>query len=90
LATSEFVVHLLANLARRGGLVDHISTATIAHLTGKRLKSMRVIAPPLRLQKRFDAAVGQVATLRARNVTGRVHMEALFASLQQRAFRGEL
>lgn len=90
LATSDFVVHLLAQLARRGGLVDHISSATIAHLTGERLKSMLVIAPPVALQQAFSSLVNQLDGADACASESLARLDSLFASLQHRAFRGEL
>jgi type I restriction enzyme S subunit len=90
LTTSEFVVHLLSRLASLGGLVDHISSATIAHLTGKRLKSMEVIAPPLELQQLFGEQVKAVEAIQRRANMSLGSLEAFFASLQQRAFRGDL
>jgi type I restriction enzyme, S subunit len=90
LATSEFIVHLLRILADRGGLVDHISTATIAHLTGKRLKSMAVIAPPIEDQIRFREREAVVTQHRWQVSAAVGELDDLFTSLQQRAFRGEL
>jgi type I restriction enzyme S subunit len=77
-------------LASLGGLVDHISSATIAHLTGMRLKSMEVIAPPLELQQFFGEQVKAVEAIQRRANMSLGSLEAFFASLQQRAFRGDL
>lgn len=90
LATPEFIVHLLKRLADRGGLVDHISTATIAHLTGKRLKTMQVIAPPIDLQQSF--AIRAVAAEEQRDAVtaSAADFDLLFSAIQQRAFRGDL
>jgi len=90
LATSDFVVHLLAQLARGGGLVDHISSATIAHLTGERLKSMEVIAPPVAVQQAFGSLVDRLDDERACASKSLTRLDTVFASLQHRAFRGEL
>jgi len=90
LATGAFIVHLLHQLATRGGLGDHVSSATIAHLTGKRLKSMRVIAPPVDLQARFEEWLAGVGSIRRRAQAHADSLDVLFGSLQQRAFRGEL
>jgi len=90
LATSDFIVHLLARLAAGGGLLDHISTATIAHLTGQRLKAMNVIAPPVELQRRFGDLAHAVDEHRRRVARSARELEDLFSSLQWRAFGGEL
>lgn len=90
LATSDFIVHLLYHLARTGGLLDHISTATIAHLTGKRLKEMEVIAPPLTIQEEFCRRLAAVEAEKLTMTQSESRLAALAASLQQRAFRGKL
>ena len=89
-ATAEYIVHLLRWLADNGALVDHISTATIAHLTGKRLKAMRVAAPDYALQQEFTKAVAAIDEKRRLQECSLAELDTLFASLQQRAFQGDL
>jgi type I restriction enzyme S subunit len=90
LATGDFLVHLLAELARRGGLLDHISSATISHLTGERLKSMGVIAPPFESQVEFGQKAASLRSLRESASTSLAHFDNMFGALQHRAFRGGL
>ncbi len=55
-----------------------------------RLKALKIIAPPLDLQRAFAARIAEIDKLK---VAHRAHLEklnTLFASLQDRAFRGEL
>jgi type I restriction enzyme, S subunit len=65
-------------------------TTGIASINMTQLRAFPMLMPPLLLQKRFAALIQAVAkktmklTLQARTA------EALFSSLQQRAFRGEL
>lgn len=90
LARSEYLVWLLWCLAQRGGLSDHVTAATIAHLTGEKLKAMRIPLPPLSLQSQFTELLKAQERLRLVAEHLLKGKEALFASLQQRAFAGEL
>ncbi|MCR5165546.1 MAG: restriction endonuclease subunit S [Thermoguttaceae bacterium] len=48
--------------SQKNGFVDIVSSkSTIAHLTGDKLKEMRIIVPPMELQKRFVIFVNQIA-----------------------------
>lgn len=89
-ATAIYLVHLLRHLALRGGLVDHISSATIAHLTGARLKTMKVPVPSLALQEDFGGRIGGVERSRTSCLLSGREFERLFASLRYRAFAGQL
>lgn len=90
LAKAEFLVWLLWFLAKRGGLGDHVTAATIAHLTGEKLKAMEIPLPPLPLQKTFATRIASIEALKATHRRALAAADALFASLQQRAFSGEL
>ena len=64
--------------------------STAKHLNVRDLRSLTIPVPPLEAQERF---VGRIATIedhKAAAQRGEKRMDALFASLQQRAFRGEL
>jgi len=90
LANPEYLARLFWFLAHYGGLSDHITSATIAHLTGEKLKLILIPVPPLQLQKEFAQRVEAVEKLKATHRASLSQLEALFASLQHRAFRGEL
>ncbi len=90
LANPEYLAWLLFFLSNMGGLGDHVTSATIAHLTGERLKAMRIPLPPLPLQREFARMVAAVEKLKAAHRASLSEMDALFGSLQHRAFRGEL
>lgn len=90
LANPEYLAWLLFFLSNWGGLGDHVTSATIAHLTGEKLKAMRIPLPPLDLQREFARRVAAVDKLKAAHRASLAEMDALFASLQHRAFRGEL
>lgn len=54
------------------------------------LEGVTFIAPPLRLQRDFARRVGAVEKLKAAQRASLAELDALFASLQSRAFKGEL
>lgn len=89
-ANVEYLVWLLWFLSNRGGLGDHVTTATISHLTGEKLKAMPIPLPPLALQHEFATRVAAVERVKAAQRASLAELDELFASLQQRAFRGEL
>jgi type I restriction enzyme, S subunit len=89
-ANAEYLVWLLWFLAKRGGLGDHVTAATIAHLTGEKLKAMPIPVPPLTLQQSFATRIQAIETLRISQRGALAELDRLFASLQQRAFAGAL
>lgn len=86
----EYLVHLLWHLSHSGGLADHVTSATIAHLTGAKLKRLRIPVPPLELQQTFARRVAGIEKLKEQHRAQLAELDALFASLQHRAFKGEL
>ncbi len=90
LVCPEYLVWLLWFLSKLGGLGDHVTAATIAHLTGEKLKAMPIPVPPLGLQQTFAKRVQAVEALKASHLTALAELDVLFTSLQHRAFRGEL
>jgi type I restriction enzyme S subunit len=54
------------------------------------LKSLQVFAPPLPLQQTFATRVQAIEALKAQHRAALATQDALFASLQQRAFAGAL
>lgn len=90
IATPEYLVWLLWFLATRGGLSDHVTTATIAHLTGEKLKAITIPLPPLELQAEFVLRLNEISQLQTSIKNASLEQDSLFTSLQHRAFRGEL
>ncbi len=66
------------------------SQATIAHLTGEKLKQLQIIVPPIALQNQFTDFINQVDKLKFEMQKSLEEMENNFNSLMQRAFKGEL
>ena len=58
--------------------------------TPSRLRFLQVALPPLDLQHRFAAIVESVERQKAASATHLAELDTLFASLQSRAFRGDL
>ncbi len=85
-----YFAHLFWFLVHRGGLSERVTSATIAHLTAEKLKELRVPLPPLPLQRQFATQVAAVERLKSTHRASLAKLDALFASLQHRAFRGEL
>jgi type I restriction enzyme S subunit len=54
------------------------------------LREIKVLQPPAHLQKVFASRVQSIETLRNRHCIAQVELNGLFASLQHRAFQGEL
>lgn len=72
------------------GLQDAISGSAQPQITRQNLSPIRIPVPPLDLQHEFARRVAAIDRLKAAQRASLAEMDALFASLQQRAFRGEL
>ena len=59
-------------------------------LTLDHLRAFPLLAPPLTLQRDFTRRVAAVEKLKVTHRASLAELDALFASLQHRAFRGEL
>ena len=65
-------------------------TTNLASINMTQLRSLPVLLPPLALQRDFARRVAAVEKLKTAQRASLAEMDALFASLQHRAFRGEL
>jgi len=63
--------------------------AIMAGLNMEIIKAMPIPLPPIELQEEFAGRVAAVGRLEAAQQVSLAHLDALFVSLQQRAFRGE-
>lgn len=66
------------------------STSVQKYFNLSALKSWRIVVPPLALQQTFATRIQAIEALKATHRTALAQLDALFASLQQRAFAGEL
>jgi type I restriction enzyme S subunit len=62
----------------------------MANINATEIQNMRIAQPPEDLQREFGRRIAAVEKLRAAHRASLAEMDALFASLQHRAFRGEL
>jgi type I restriction enzyme, S subunit len=69
---------------------QQIKGATFREITLSRLRELPVTIPLLDLQQRFAAHASAVEKFKTAHRASLAEMDALFASLQYRAFRGEL
>jgi type I restriction enzyme S subunit len=81
LLNSRYGKKILAPLTRR---------AAQAHLNAEQVKNLCVISPSVDLRTVFADRIRQIDVLRRVSDTALDKLDALFASLQHRAFRGEL
>ena len=90
LADAEYLAHSIESMVRAGELKDYVSQATIAHLTGQKLRAMPVAVPPYSLQIEFASHVRKMK-VQARGAVSRAErLGALGMALRARAFSGRL
>ena len=68
----------------------HGSGSTVKHLPLPVCRSFKMLVPPISLQHDFARRIAVVDKLKSAHRTSLAKLDALFASLQHRAFRGEL
>jgi type I restriction enzyme, S subunit len=86
----EYFVYMFKNIADNGGLDEFKSAATISHLTGEKLKKMRMPIPTIEIQNQFAERVAAIEAQKQQAQLASAKSEALFQSLLQQAFKGEL
>lgn len=86
----EYLAWCFWVLSKRGLLGDHITSATIAHLTGEKLKAMPIPLPSLILQNNFKRKIAEADRLSDIFNKYNFELDLLFSSLQDLAFKGEL
>ena len=83
-------VEYLHRALRHYDFSPYISGSTRAKLNQRQLNRAKLLVPPLDLQRRFAAIVESVEQQKARQQAHLTEVNTLFASLQSRAFRGDL
>jgi type I restriction enzyme S subunit len=88
----RFEVGFVATSLRLGArwLLEKARGINTEGLTLDHLRAFPVLTPPLDLQREFVARTAAVGSLRCRQQRSLAHLDEFFASLQDRAFRGEL
>jgi type I restriction enzyme S subunit len=90
LALPDFVAHWVHNAAKFGMLADSVTSATIAHLTGEKIKKLGIFLPAIDEQTEFVRRLKAVEDMIACHKSAEGLTELLFQTLQHRAFHGEL
>jgi type I restriction enzyme S subunit len=85
---NEFLFHLL----NQSAFTRHCrpTETTIPHISPKDIRSFAFPNPPIELQREFARRITAVETLKTAHRASLAELDALFATLQHRAFRGEL
>jgi type I restriction enzyme S subunit len=86
----DFLVRLLYFYSQFGGFDKLATSATIAHLTGQKLKQLPIPLPPIDLQLKFASILKNIRQQQKIAKAAQVQSENLFQSLLQKAFKGEL
>ena len=66
------------------------SASSMSNISKTRLASLAIELPPLGLQQEFDERMSEIEKAKRRDRCDGEYLDELFASLQQRAFRGDL
>jgi restriction endonuclease S subunit len=90
IALPEYFVFMFWIYTMNGGLNKYMGAATISHLTGEKLKKMKLPIPPIELQTQFTQIVEKTEYLKTQYQQSLKELENLYGSLSQKAFRGEL
>lgn len=85
-----FLASFLQTSFAQGQISSHIGQVTIGKLALFRIEKIKLPLPPLEAQRRFASCVAAVKRHRASQLTALAELNALFASLQHRAFEGGL
>ena len=86
----SFVVAYLSTGFVQRYFVNELRTVSQPTLNIKQLSETSIFLPPAELQSAFGASVAEVEKLKSVQGEALKSLDALFASLQHRAFRGEL
>jgi type I restriction enzyme, S subunit len=88
-AESQYAWAVLTTPSVRAIVAKRSRQAAQQNFSGPGLRLLPMPLPPLELQQRFASRVGAIKKVKSSQQTSFTKMEALFASLQHRAFRGE-
>ena len=89
-ADANYICQLLNNPCMVSMALQLVRGQTRGRISLGRLKELQIHLPPMELQLRFAAIVRSVEQQKARQRAHLSELDTLFASLQSRAFRGDL
>jgi type I restriction enzyme, S subunit len=72
------------------GLADAITGSAQPQITRQSLAGVAIAVPPIKIQRIFASRVEKIDRLKAHHRASLAKLDALFSSLQHRAFQGEL
>lgn len=88
--TAEFLARSFNGRFMQHQYDAHGSGSTVKHLKLPVCRSLRLRVPPVDLQWEFGVRLSVAEGMKIAGIRGLADLDTLFASLQQRAFRGEL
>ena len=77
-------------MSKLGALSSSASEVTFSHLTAEKLKKLKIPIPPIELQNQYAERIKSIETQKQLALASLEKSEALFNTLLQRAFKGEL
>lgn len=89
-ATATYLFHVLTSVSMKAKLEEFSLGATMPNLNKGIVAGLRVSLPPLPLQQTFATRIASIEALKATHRRALAALDALFASLQHRAFAGAL
>lgn len=87
---STFLAQLLATTSLKAVMTAQANSSAQANLFQNQIRRLPVFLPPADLQKDFTSVLARAESQTATVTTSLAQIDALFASLQSRAFQGEL
>jgi type I restriction enzyme, S subunit len=87
---SKFLEHYLRTRTLKARMLRRANASSQANLFQGQIRELPVYLPPVSLQQEFARKAASVEKLRVAHQTSMSELDALFAVLQYRAFRGEL
>lgn len=85
-----FLFHLFNTRAVRNQIQASSTGTKVKHTSPSKITAIKIPVPSISLQREFARRVAAVEKLKAAQRAALAELDALFASLQHRAFRGEL
>jgi type I restriction enzyme S subunit len=86
----QYLLWHLRSSATQAWIARQVKGATFREITLQRLREVPIVIAPKNVQSRFSRIASSTLTVLEGQRRSRSQLDALFASLQHRAFRGEL
>jgi len=85
-----FIYYFLTSSYGKAAIDKNVKGAVTKTITKEAIRGIKTPVPPLSLQQEFAQRIEAIESLKAQHRESLTHLDTLFASLQHRAFRGEL